>query len=543
MIRKIAYFSAEIGFNERIKTYSGGLGILAGDTLKSFADLGVPVVGVTLLYKEGYFKQKIEQGKQIELADEWDPKKLIENTGKTVKVNIMGEDVHINIWRTRIKGISNRTVPIIFLCTDHPKNSSTAKEYTKSLYTGDRLAQEMILGIGGIRALEAVDYYKDVEVFHMNEGHSAFLTLELFRKLNYDEKAVKQRCVFTTHTPVPAGHDKFPYHIVNNHFKGEAKDMMPWKIKEYAGEYELDMSDLAIYFSRFINGVSELHGKVSREMFHNPNITHITNGVHSVSWTHPAMQNVFSKYIPGWMENPELLSQANVIPDGEIWYAHRQAKQELIDHIEREFPGSRFDPDVLTIGFARRAATYKNAMMIFERIDQLINIGKGKLQFIFAGKAHKKDQPGKDTIAGLLDIAHILKGKIKMVYLEDYNISLGKKLTAGVDVWLNTPRPPMEASGTSGMKAAHNGVPHFSTVDGWTIEGFKMATGGWPIVDIYDLMAILEYTIMPLYYNTRKSRWIGKMKASIVHGASYFNTHRMCKEYVAKAYKMKLSDF
>ena len=538
---KVAYFSAEIGIDENIKTYSGGLGILAGGTIMAMADLNVPFCAVTLLYRNGFFKQKIVNGVQEEQDDFWDYKNFLEDTGKQVKVNISGDDVFIKIWKYEKRGVLGHIVPIYFLDTNLDENTEKGKEITDRLYMGDRISQELVLGVGGYRALKELGY-NNIEKYHMNEGHSVFLTLEMYRDLGikngFDDGQVKERCVFTTHTPIAAGHDKFKYSDFYERVKGEP-DLVPWHIKKLAGEDELNTTKLALSLSNCHNAVSRKHMDVSREMFPYHTIDYITNGIYSSRWTSKYMSELFDKYIPDWRKDFERLSDVFKIPNSELYKAHLNAKKDMVDFVNsRNITGSKFSKDILTIGFARRFIAYKDAEMIFQNMDNLRRLGK-KVQFVFAGKSHGKDGIGKDIMRRIIENAKNLSGEISIAFIEDYNIEVARYLLSGCDLWLNTPIPPNEASGTSGMKAAVNGCLHFSRLDGWAIESFEMNGGGFPISEYDDFMNSLEYKIIPMFYSKNKTAWIEEMKLSIGVSGAYFNTHRMAKEYLSKFYKIK----
>lgn len=551
--QKIAYFSMEIGISSKMPTYSGGLGILAGDTIRSFADLKVPLIGVTLLYHQGYFSQKIEKdGTQTELPNTWNPREMMELLPEMISVNIEGRDVKIQAWKYEVAGLSGHKVPIFFLDSDVEGNSEYDRKLTDALYGGDdkyRLCQEVILGIGGVRMLKKLGY-GNISKYHLNEGHAALLTLELLNntkepgKQEYDIEGVQDMCVFTTHTPVPAGHDKFSYGlfetVMGNFF---SRDFL----KELAGDDNLNMTLLALNLSGYENGVAKQHGKVSREMFPGYQIDSITNGVYSGRWVCEFFTKLYDQYMPGWRKDPFNLRYALSIPRQEVWKAHQDAKKKLIDFINKK-TASDLKDDVLTLGFARRATAYKRADLIFYNTERLRHIAQeaGKLQIIFAGKAHPHDEPGKALIKKIITAADKLKEHLKIVYLEDYDIELAKLLIPGVDVWLNTPRKPKEASGTSGMKAAHNGVPSFSILDGWWIEGCIESLTGWSIGEASDIESDdardaeslydkLENIIIQKYYYHR-ANWIDMMRRSIAINASFFNTHRMCQQYVLNAY-------
>lgn len=552
--RKIAYFSMEIGVDPHIPTYSGGLGILAGDTIRSCADLKVPTVAVTLLYTHGYFFQKLDgQGNQQELPVQWNPKDFLKPLSNKVSVQIEKRTVIIQAWQLNIFGITGYPVPIIFLNTNLEENSEYDRGLSNFLYGGDqryRLAQEIVLGIGGVRMLHNLGY-TEIKKYHMNEGHASLLTLELLQEQKtkkeslWDFDTVRNLCVFTTHTPVPAGHDQFPYDLVGR-VLGE---FVPFDIlKMLAGEERLNMTLLALNLSKYINGVAKSHGDVSKSMFPGYPIDSITNGVHSNTWACDCFKNLYDKYMPGWKNDPFSLRYALSIPEEEIWQTHTEAKRKLIDYVNEE-TNAGLHYDTFTIGFARRATLYKRTDLVFSDINRLIHIANtsGKIQFIFAGKAHPQDRPGKEMIKRIFSSIDQLRDQIKILYLENYDIGLGKLLTSGVDLWLNTPLRPNEASGTSGMKAAHNGVPSFSVLDGWWIEGHIEGVTGWSIgpetVDIgYDskkdaeeLYRKLETIIVPMFYQNRR-KWLNIMQHSIAINASFFNTHRMIQQYVLNSY-------
>ena len=545
MKKKIAYFSAEIGLNNTMKTFSGGLGILAGDTIKAMADLHVPICAVTLLYKKGFFKQQINNDYQNELEDDWDFQNILEDTSKKILVNIKGEDILVKIWKYEQKGIDGYNVPLYYLDTDLNENPEWAQDITNRLYLGNRLYQEIVLGIGGVRALQTVGEDK-IEKFHMNEGHSSFLTLELYRQHgentgHWDEHYVREQCIFTTHTPVPAGHDKFPYEEIFDAIRPQT-NLIPLQLKKLAGEDMLNTTKLAMSFSNHINAVAVKHGEVTKTMFPEYEIHSITNGIHTNTWTHNEVKKLFDKYIPNWKTDSTQLKKAFQIPDKEILNAHKIAKQELIEFVNNEnITGAKLKPEILTIGFARRFVRYKQADLIFENLSQLKNL-KGKVQFIFSGKSHRNDGIGKGIMQRVIQKARELNGDIEIAFLENYDIEIAKKLIAGCDLWLNTPVLPLEASGTSGMKAAANGCLHFSRLDGWAIESFQKNGGGFPITDKDDFFNTLEFKIIPKYNCNYSNQWVGEMKLAIANAGSYFNTHRMAKEYVELAYKFKYSE-
>ncbi len=554
--RKIAYFSMEIGIDPKIPTYSGGLGILAGDTIRSFADLKVPSVAVSLLYKKGYFYQILdEDGGQSEEPFEWTPQHHLTLLPYKVNVTIEGRNVAIQTWIYRVTGISGYTVPVYFLDTDLPENSQQDRMLTNYLYGGDnkyRLSQEIVLGIGGVRILKEVGFTK-LERYHMNEGHASLLTLELLKQRTdshaewgpvWDTNDVRKFCVFTTHTPVPAGHDKFSYDLVES----VLGNFIPMDVlKQFGGEEQLNMTHLALNLSHYINGVAKQHGKISREMFPGYHIDSITNGIHTATWVCDYFKTLFDNYSTGWRNDPFSLKYALSIPREDIWSAHQEAKKALIDYVNSKTQLG-MDYETLTIGFARRTTAYKRATLVLSDTERLTRIADnvGKIQFVFAGKAHPNDMTGKELIQNIVSISKQLKDKVKIVFLENYDMILGKMLVSGVDIWLNTPRKPLEASGTSGMKAALNGVPSISILDGWWIEGCIEGVTGWAIDSAHDhesndeqnaksLYDKLEHTIIPLFYNNR-DQWINIMRHAIAINASFFNTHRMVMQYVLNAY-------
>jgi starch phosphorylase len=558
----IAYFSMEIGVKNDIPTYSGGLGILAGDTIKSAADLNLPVVAVTLITRKGYFNQEIDsEGRQTEKPVVWDPAKYMTLQPEKVKVAIEGRDVYIQAWLYQVISPTGGKVPIVFLDTDLPENEPRDRGLTDHLYGGDseyRIKQEVVLGMGGVRMLQALEFH--IKKYHMNEGHASFLALELLLKFKrdiesvWDERSVwdiarvRDLCVFTTHTPVEAGHDKFPYPLV----KQVLGEIIPFDVlKDIAGEESLNMTLLALSLSKYVNGVAKKHGEVSQHMFPGYHIHAITNGVHTFTWTCEEMAKLFDKYIPGWANEPELFVRCGNIPELELWEAHREAKRKLLSYVGHA-TGVVMDPNVLTIGFARRVTAYKRAHLLFHDINRLLEINeKGRIQIVYAGKAHPRDENGKRLIQGIHEYRDRLKGKIEIAFLPGYDMDLALKLVSGVDIWLNTPLRPLEASGTSGMKAAHNGVVNFSVLDGWWIEGHIEGFTGWSIgarptemdrlgmsdaEDAADLYRKLENLIIPRYYDPDKSKWSRMMKNAISKNAYYFNSHRMMRRYVTEAY-------
>jgi len=548
---KIAYFSMEIGIDENIPSYSGGLGILAGDTIKSCADLAVPIVGVTLLSEKGYFYQKIdENGNQIELPINFAVSNFLKLMPSTTTVIIDGREVQVRVWLYQYKGIGEFIVPVFFLDTNMDENSEWDRELTKYLYGGDskyRLAQEIVLGIGGVRILKELGY-TTIDRYHMNEGHAALGTLELFNRHNDIEK-VREQCVFTTHTPVAAGHDQFDLSFAKPMIGNILPDFI---LDDVTFENKLNMTRLALFFSHYVNGVAKKHGEVSRMMFPGYSIDSITNGVHTTTWVSGPFQRLFDNHMPGWRSDPYILRSAFSIDKNEVWNAHMEAKQVLINFVNKRFNvGMNYDD--FTIGFGRRQTAYKRPDLLLSNIDRLLNIADkvGPIQIIYAGKAHPKDGSGKDTIRNIFNSMksiNKMNRKVKIAYIHNYDMTIGKMMTSGVDIWLNTPRRPREASGTSGMKAAHNGVPQFSTLDGWWLEGCIENITGWSIgpekteqqesddqIDKKDLYDKLENWIIPKFYKDRDN-WIRTMRSCIAINASFFNTNRMTQQYVLNAY-------
>lgn len=555
---QLAYFSMEIGIDPRLPTYSGGLGILAGDTLRSAADLHVPMVGVSLLHRRGYFSQSLtERGEQHESDPVWDPADLLEPLAQRAALRLAGRDVHVRAWRYVVRGVTGHEIPLYFLDTDLPENVPEDREISGRLYGGDeryRLRQEAVLGIGGIVMLEALGHGTDLQ-HHMNEGHSALLSLALLeRKVGArglaaaseaDVEAIRSRCIFTTHTPVPAGHDKFAGELVRE-VLGDARYEALLRF-DCIQEGRLNMTVLALHFSRYINGVAMRHGEVSRDMFPHFPIHAITNGVHAATWTSPQFQSLFDRHIPSWKLDNVYLRHALKIPLDEIREAHSQAKRLLLAEIEHR-TGTSLSANVLTIGYARRSTVYKRPRFLFQDLERLRSIGRrvGKLQLVYAGKAHPKDEPGKEIIRRIVQIAATLRDDVRVVFVENYDMDLAMKLISGVDLWLNTPRRPQEASGTSGMKAALNGVPSLSVLDGWWVEGHLEGVTGWAFGEAEDcepdspgevasLYDKLEQLILPLYYE-RPFEYAKVMRNAIALNGAFFNTQRMLLQYLTNAY-------
>ena len=603
----IAYFCAEFGLHEALPIYAGGMGVLSGDYLKEASDLGMPLVGVGILYKQGYFIQGIskdggQEARYVDLAFSDLPiLPILDDQGEfvTITVELAGREVLARLWRVQVG-----RVPLYLLDCDVENNQQSDRDLTARLYASDhelRISQEIILGIGGVRALNALGYKP--AVWHLNEGHSAFLTLERVRQLTTDGSTFEEAhnktigsTVFTTHTPVPAGHDEFPHRLIDKYFSVywpqlnlERKTFLDLAYNKQPWGEMFNMTILAMHMSGQLTGVSELHGHVARQMWSHlwPNkpveevpIIHITNGFHIYTWLARRLQILYDKYLdPDWMEHiddPEIWEDIERIPDDELWEARGHLKHRLVDYLcdlagQQRLPGKvhpgqvissgiRLDPDTLTIGFARRFATYKRANLILrdpERLLRLINHPSRPIQVIFAGKAHPADEPGKHMIQEVYRQVKNAENQGRLVFLEDYDMNLARYLIQGVDVWLNTPRRPNEASGTSGQKAAINGVLNLSILDGWWREGFN-GGNGWAIgedrnyddteiqdeKDAEDLYQTLEQEVIPLYYQRSTDdlprEWLGWVKQSIITLTPRFSMRRMVKEYISKMYQPAL---
>jgi glycogen phosphorylase len=584
--RFVAYFSMEIALENFMPSYSGGLGVLAGDTIRAAADIRLPMVAVSLLYRKGFFTQRLsEDGLQTEEPVEWNVEKFLVEEAPRVTVALENRNVELRAWRYTAKGVRGYEVPIYFLDADLPDNDPRDRELTGSLYGGDpyyRLSQEMLLGVGGVRMLRALGH-TELMRYHMNEGHAALLTLELLEEEAHragrssikgeDIERVRSKCVFTTHTPVPAGHDKFPVEYLTRLYPDQArifdeKDAASAELIKGILQVEhgfsnlveaakkgasLNMTYLALSLSNYINGVAKLHGEVSRRMFPNVPIEAITNGVHAATWSSPAFRDLFDRHIPSWREDNYSLRGALGLPPEEVWAAHLLAKHDLLEAVRKK-TGLRLNPEAFTIGFARRATGYKRADLILSDLDRLRHIAKsvGNFQIVFAGKAHPKDAGGKDIIRRIFKAKKALKKNVSIVFLDNYNMDVGGKLTSGGDLWLNTPQYPLEASGTSGMKAALNGVPSLSILDGWWVEGHIEGVTGWSIGDSHrrdpspetvtdnaqdaeSLYSKLESVIIPMFYEDR-NRYLSVMQHAIAINGSFFNTQRMVQQYITDAY-------
>lgn len=529
----------EVALDNKIHTYAGGLGVLAGDVIKTFASMNLAAVGVTLLSKKGYFRQIVREGVQHELPDEWEVEEHVQPLDVEVEVDIEGMPVRIVAWKKDLGSVS-----VIFLDTDLPSNNQKTRAITDYLYTSPpdldrawyRFAQEIVLGIGGVRLLQQADY--KVRKFHMNEGHTSLLTLELLRT-HKDPEVVRRLCVFTTHTPLPYAHEQYSYTMVTK-MLGE---LLPSEtLQKYGGKERLNMTLLGMSLSGYVNAVSEKHAEIARKMFPGFNIDSITNGVHSETWTSESFQELYDRYLPGWRSDPSRLRNALRIPDQEIWRAHLREKKRLIEFV-REKTGIRLNLRVFTIGFARRVVEYKRHLLLLSDLRELESIAResGGLQILFAGKSHPDDKAGKDILRRLYLHIRNSRPPLRMVFLENYDLNQAKLLTAGVDLWLNTPRVGFEASGTSGMKAAHNGIPQLSTPDGWWPEGCVEGVTGWTIKqasnDVREARNLYRKLSQILELFKQRQRWIGIMKNTIALVASHFNTHRMVSEYMVKAYR------
>jgi len=601
----IAYFSAEFGIHECLPIYAGGLGVLAGDHLKSASDLGVPLVGVGLLYQKGYFRQYLNvDGWQQEVYIENDfynmPTELVrDKSGEplTISTEFPGRKVYAQIWSATIG-----RVKLYLLDTNIAANSSADRMITSSLYGGDRevrIRQEIMLGIGGLRALTAMDITPTI--CHMNEGHAGFMALERIRQLQnaknmtFDEalEATRSGNVFTIHTPVKAGLDEFSVDLMDKYFENYFPELGINR-KQFLGlgrinpdndNESFEMPILALRLSSCVNGVSKLHGQVSRKMWvglwpgvpvSEVPIVSITNGVHIKSWLSDEMNSLYERYIgPNWSDeavSESIWERVDQIPDEQFWQAHQRCKGYLVAfarnrlkaqmqrrgtyHTELNWAEEVLDPEVLTIGFARRFATYKRGNLLLKdpsRLVKLLSDPKRPIQIVFAGKAHPRDTEGKEIIRQIIHFATQYDVRRRIVFLEDYDINVARVLVRGVDVWLNTPRRPMEASGTSGMKAAVNGALNISTLDGWWCEGYA-PEGGWVIgtgesyedagyqdmVESQAIYNLLENEVAPLFYTRSADNlpraWIFRVKNSIKRIAPLFNTHRMVGEYVRRFY-------
>ncbi len=554
--RSIAYFSMEIGLRSEIPTYSGGLGVLAGDTLRSAADLELPLVGVTLVCRQGYFQQSLSpSGRQSEAPDPWDPRLWCTPLRAKICVPMEGRDVWVQAWLHTLEGGTGFLVPVLLLDTDLEENEAQDRSITDHLYGGDetyRLRQEIVLGIGGVRMLRALGF--EIHTYHMNEGHSALLALELLWEsprtarnhlsadLTYDFARVRDLCLFTTHTPVESGHDQFGYDLVER-LLGDWADLSV--VRPLAGEERLNMTQLALSLSGYVNGVAKSHAEISRRLYPGYRVHAVTNGIHPLTWAAPGIQHLFDRHLPNWRHEPELLVRADQIPDEELWQAHREAKLALIERV-RQLAGLSLDPELPIVGFARRITAYKRPDLLFHDPQRLWEIaGRTPFQLVMAGKAHPRDEPAKGLLQSLFAICNDAGEHCRWAFLPNYDMALALLLVSGSDLWLNTPKRPLEASGTSGMKAALNGVPNLSILDGWWVEGCIDGVTGWAIgtpetpdldeKDADSLYRRLGGEVLPLYRDDHPG-WIRVMKGAISKNAYYFNSLRMMRRYATEAY-------
>lgn len=552
---RIAYFSMEIALASGIPTYSGGLGVLAGDTMRSAADLELPMVGITLVSRAGYFRQEIDSdGHQHEHEARWNPSEHAESMPAKVAVCICGRSVWIASWLYVVRSQVGASVPVLLLDTDLPENAEEDRHITDRLYGGDleyRLKQEVVLGIGGVKMLHALGF--SIQRYHMNEGHAALLGVALLRRIRqterpgprpqavmYNVNEVRSLCVFTTHTPVEAGHDKFPYDLVTR-VLDPATDMV--LLRELAGQDNLNMTMLALNLTGYVNGVARSHAEQSRRMFPGYIVHAITNGAHADTWTSHGFRELYNRHFPSWSHDPDVLGRIHVVGDDELFETHLAAKRALLAFVQQNC-GLALREDVFTLCFARRMTGYKRPDLLFSDMERLRRIARDKpMQILIAGKAHPHDSDGKRLIEQIHRYLADLRPDVQATFIPGYSMDLARLMVAGADVWLNTPIPPLEASGTSGMKAAFNGVPSLSVLDGWWIEGCIEGVTGWGIGSLNEasethggiLYEKLERDVLPLFYGGR-SGWAKLMKGVIGHNALLFNTHRMMRRYASEAY-------
>lgn len=549
----------EIALDASMPTYSGGLGVLAGDTVRAAADLALSMVAVTLVHRKGYFRQLLDgAGQQTETPYDWSPEEKLKPLEAGVTITVEGRPVELRAWRYVVRGVSGHRIPVYLLDSALPENEPYDQTLTDSLYGGDaryRLCQEVVLGVGGIAMLRALGH-ADFDTYHMNEGHSSLLTLALLQEhvrlhdrgsvIDSDVEAVRHKCVFTTHTPVDAGHDRFPAELVESVLGKERTGILSRLTHPEGGVFNL--TALAMFFCRSANAVSIRHAHVSRRMFPEREINAITNGVHAATWASPPFARLFDRHVPDWRRDNRYLRQASAIPLAEIQAAHAEVKEGLAAEIERR-TGVTFRSDAFTIGFARRATGYKRADFLFSDVDRLTQIIKdiGPMQVVYGGKAHARDTTGKAAIEHIFQVAADLKDSLAIVYLEEYDMALAGLVVAGVDLWLNNPLKPLEASGTSGMKAALNGVPSLSVLDGWWLEGWIEGVTGWaigddseepgdPAAELEDLYGKLERVVLPMFYQHPQS-YARVMRGAISHNGSFFNAQRMMSQYLRNVYE------
>ncbi len=554
-VQRIAYFSMEMALESDIPTYSGGLGVLAGDTMRSAADLELPMVGITLASRAGYFRQEIDsEGRQLEHDALWNPAGRAAPLPAKFAVSIGGRTVWIASWLYVVRSQIGTGVPVLLLDTDLPENAEEDRRITDRLYGGDaeyRLKQEIVLGMGGVRMLCALGFR--IKGYHMNEGHAALLAVALLRRVRaterpgphaqspmYNVNEVRSLCAFTTHTPVEAGHDKFSYDLVAR-MLDPTVDMA--LLHELGGQDQLNMTLLALNLSGYVNGVAKSHAEQSRRMFPGYLVHAITNGAHPYTWTSPGFRELYNRHFPSWCHDPEVLGRIPVVGDDALWEAHLAAKRELLAFIQQS-SGLALREEVFTLCFARRMTGYKRPDLLFSDLERLRRIARDKpIQILIAGKAHPRDSDGKRLIELMHGHLATLRPDVQATFIPGYSMDIAKLMVAGADVWLNTPLPPLEASGTSGMKAAFNGVPSLSVLDGWWIEGCIEGVTGWGIGSAAEaaeshgaiLYDKLERDVLPLFYDDR-SGWMKVMKGVISHNALLFNTHRMMRRYASEAY-------
>ncbi len=537
--QKIAYFSMEIALENDLKTYAGGLGVLAGDILRSASKNNFPMLGVTLFNRNGYFKQSIsEKGKQIEGPDKSNLKKL-ELLPIKFYLPIGVDKVLVKVWRYFLKQDEGIEIPIYLLDTNNPENREKHRRLTENLYPGDlrkKLKQSILLGRGGVKLLKKIGL-DSISKIHLNEGHGSLAAIELLlndkhKSLTDKIRAVRKKIIFTTHTPIPAGHD-----VYFGEFLLKYQPDFPIKMSELVINDTINFSKLALFFSSYSNAVSLKHRLVSKKMFPEYKIDAVTNGVNSLLWTSSSFSRVYDKYLLDWRHNYRNLKKAKNIPLEEIKEAHLLAKEKLFRYI-KEKKNIDFSLDTFTIVFARRFAPYKRPTLLLDDLERLKKINKsiGNLQIIYAGKAHPDDEVGRTLVSEVNKRLKKISHDIKVVFLENYDLSLAKLLVSGADIWLNNPALPNEASATSGMKAACNGVLQVSSFDGWWPEGYIKNKTGWVIKDADSLYEKLEKEIIPLYYN-HSNTWLKMMRSVISLNASYFNTDRVLEDYIKKAYR------
>ncbi len=551
---KAAYFTMEIAIEPEMHTYAGGLGILAGDTARSAADLELPMVFVSLIHRAGHFRQRLDaEGRQAEEADWWQPSERCVPLLAMIAIEIEGRPVWIRPWLYVLSTTHGTRIPVLLLDTDLAQNAAEDRSLTHHLYGGDetyRLKQEIILGLGGVRILRALGF--EIDRFHMNEGHAALLTLDLLNRLRRPVDGhpedrpeahaaeIRAACVFTTHTPVETGHDQFSYDLFDRLLPGLVP---PAELRRLAGPDKLNLTRLALNLSGYINGVARRHAVTTERMFPGYRVHAVTNGVHLATWAHPALAALFDAAIPRWRHEPEHLMRALQLPEDEVWRCHAAARQDLFDHV-RAVTDVVLDPVRLTIGYARRMTGYKRPLLLFSDLDRLRAMARARpLQIVMAGKAHPRDGEGKEAIRRLHEISRELKGEVDLIFLPDYEMALARKMVAGADLWLNTPLPPLEASGTSGMKAALNGVLNMSVLDGWWVEACIDGVTGWSIGSDHigeaghatALLDKLDHVVLPLFHDDPQA-WRRMMRQSIGFVASWFNSQRMMRRYASEAY-------